>query len=405
MSDRLAVFNRGRIEQIGSPAEMYERPTTAFVAGFVGTSNLPTAIGPGEGEVDIIVWAGYAEDGSNVKEYDWVHPFIAANADCAKVNVKPADTSDAMVSLMQGGGGGLYDGVSASGDASNTLIARGDVAEVNVDLIPDFKDVTPFLRSPAHNTVGGKHYGVSHGWGGNTLMWRTDLVTPAPTSWDVTFDPAKMEPYKGKITAYDGSIYVADAALYLKTHKPELGITDPYELTQDQFDAAVNLLKTQRAQIGNYWGSYTSQIQDFKAGSIVIGPTWPYQYNALVADKQDMGVVLPKEGATGWADTWMLSSQAKDPNCMLKWMAYATTPPVQAKTAYTFGSAPANPQACSILDKEVANYCTDYHVTDPAYFKSIAYWKTPLTDCGDDRGNTCVPYSEWTSAWTEIKNA
>jgi len=40
MSDRLAVFNRGRIEQIGTPAELYERPATAFVAGFVGTSNL-----------------------------------------------------------------------------------------------------------------------------------------------------------------------------------------------------------------------------------------------------------------------------------------------------------------------------------------------------------------------------
>ncbi len=40
MSDRLAVFNRGRVEQVGSPAEMYERPATAFVAGFVGTSNL-----------------------------------------------------------------------------------------------------------------------------------------------------------------------------------------------------------------------------------------------------------------------------------------------------------------------------------------------------------------------------
>jgi putative spermidine/putrescine transport system ATP-binding protein len=40
MSDRLAVFSRGRIEQVGSPAEMYERPATAFVAGFVGTSNL-----------------------------------------------------------------------------------------------------------------------------------------------------------------------------------------------------------------------------------------------------------------------------------------------------------------------------------------------------------------------------
>jgi putative spermidine/putrescine transport system ATP-binding protein len=42
MSDRLAVFNAGRIEQLGSPAEVYERPATRFVAGFVGTSNLLT---------------------------------------------------------------------------------------------------------------------------------------------------------------------------------------------------------------------------------------------------------------------------------------------------------------------------------------------------------------------------
>ena len=40
MSDRLAVFNRGRIEQVGAPADVYERPRTPFVAGFVGTSNL-----------------------------------------------------------------------------------------------------------------------------------------------------------------------------------------------------------------------------------------------------------------------------------------------------------------------------------------------------------------------------
>jgi putative spermidine/putrescine transport system ATP-binding protein len=40
MSDRLAVFNHGRIEQVGAPAEVYERPATTFVAGFVGTSNL-----------------------------------------------------------------------------------------------------------------------------------------------------------------------------------------------------------------------------------------------------------------------------------------------------------------------------------------------------------------------------
>jgi len=125
--------------------------------------------------------------------------------------------------------------------------------------------------------------------------------------------------------------------------------------------------------------------------------------NALKGEKAPGDAVLPKEGATGWADTWMMSSKAEHPNCMLKWMAYATTPEVQAKTAYTFGSAPANPKACTFLDKEVANYCTDYHVTDQNYFDNIAFWKTPLADCGDDRGSQCIDYSQWTTAWTDIK--
>jgi len=372
------------------------------------SSNLPTSIGAGEGEVDIIVWAGYAEDGSNVKEYDWVNPFIKANPDCGKVNVKPADTSDAMVSLMQGGGGGLYDGVSASGDASNTLINRGDVAEVNVDLISDFKDIAPFLQSPAHNTVNGKHYGVSHGWGGNTLMWRTDKVTPEPTSWDVTFDPAKMEALKGKVTAYGGSIFVADAALYLKAHKPELGITDPYELTQDQFNAAIDLLKAQHPFIGKYWEAYSDEIDNFTSGASLVGTTWPYQTNTLKASGVPVKAIVPSEGMTGWADTWMLASKAKHPNCMYKWMAWMATPHVQAQVAEYFGEAPANPKACAELDKTYGSYgvkdfCTLYSVNDKAFYDSISFWKTPQADCGDSRGQTCVGYDQWVTAFQAVK--
>ena len=44
---------------------------------------------------------------------------------------------------------------------------------------------------------------------------------------------------------YDDPIYIADAAVYLKAHQPDLGITNPYELNDDQFNAAVNLLKQQ----------------------------------------------------------------------------------------------------------------------------------------------------------------
>ena len=66
----------------------------------------------------------------------------------AQVNVKYANTSDEMVTLMRQGGGTVYDGVSASGDASNRLIAGGDVAAINIDLFPDFPNVIEPLQAP-----------------------------------------------------------------------------------------------------------------------------------------------------------------------------------------------------------------------------------------------------------------
>ncbi|MFI5227102.1 MAG: extracellular solute-binding protein [Candidatus Limnocylindrales bacterium] len=367
------------------------------------------SIGPGEGELDIVIWAGYAESGANVKEYDWVHPFEQANPDCAKVNAKTADTSDDMYTLMTQGHG-QYDGVSASGDASNRLIEAGEIAPVDPSLFPDFKDLSDFLQSPPHNTVNGVHYGVSHGWGGNTLMYRTDKVNPAPISWSAVFDPTEAAKYPGKITDYGGTIYIADAALYLSDHQPSLGITDPYELTQPQFDAAIALLKAQHQYVGKYWTSYSDEIDNFTNGQSLLGTTWQYQTNALLASGVKVAAVVPSEGMTGWADTWMLSSTAKHPNCMLKWMAWMITPQVQAQVAEYFGEAPANPKACDILDKpggagsySIPNFCQAYHVTDLNFYDKIAFWKTPSADCGDTRGKTCIPYDQWLQAWTDVK--
>jgi putative spermidine/putrescine transport system substrate-binding protein len=365
------------------------------------------SIGPGEGELNLVAWVGYVEDGSNLKEYDWVNPFIAANPDCAKVTVKTADTSDEMYTLMANGHG-LYDGVSASGDASNTLIDRAEVAPVDPAVIPDFNDLSPFLQSPANNTVNGFHYGVSHGWGGNTLMYRTDKFSTAPTGWDVVFDPAKTAAYKGKVTAYGGSIYIADAALYLKSHKPELGITDPYELSQEQFDAAIALLTAQRPFVGKYWTSFTDEIDNFTNGTTTVGTSWQYQTNTLKASGVAVEAIVPSEGMTGWSDTWMLSRYAKHPNCMLKWMAWMVTPETQAQVAEFFGEAPANPKACSILDTStkpyaIPSFCAAYHVTDEAFYNAISFWKTPIRDCGDNRGTTCIPYDQWVAAYTGVK--
>jgi putative spermidine/putrescine transport system substrate-binding protein len=363
-----------------------------------GGSEAPTKLGKGEGEVDLIAWAGYVEDGSTDPKVDWVSDFEKKTG--CQVNVKVGNTSDEMVTLMRTG---KYDGVSASGDATLRLIAGGDVAPVNTDLVPNYKDVFDALKNQPHNTVDGVNYGIPHGRGANLLMFNTDAVKPAPDSWGAVLDPAQSSKYKGKVTAYDNPIYIADAALYLKATQPDLGIDNVYELDDKQFNAAVDLLKQQRPNIGEYWSDYTKEQAAFTAGDTVIGTTWQVIANLIEADKKSPPIkaILPKEGATGWSDTWMISSKAEHPNCMYRWMDHIISPQANAEVAEWFGEAPANRKSCALT--AVKDHCQIFHADDEAYFDRVAYWNTPRKECGDDRGAVCMDYSEWVKAWTEIK--
>lgn len=354
-----------------------------------------TSIGEGEGQLNLIAWPGYAEDGSNDPKVDWVNPFTKETG--CKVNIKIGNTSDEMVQLMRTG---QYDGVSASGDATLRLIYAGDVAPVNTALVPNYATIAPFLKDKAWNSVDGQMYGIPHGWGANLLMYNSDVVKGAPDSWGAVF-PGAPE-YKGKLTAYDSPIYIADAALYLSKTKPELGIKNPYALTEEQLNASVDLLKAQRANIGEYWSDYTKAVQAFESGTSVIGTSWQVIANMIKSDnKVKIATVLPKEGSTGWSDTWMLASKAAHPNCMYKWMDYIVSPKVNAQVAEYFGEAPAQTKACELTsDKE---FCNTYHATDAAYADKISYWTTPQKKCVDGSGDNCTAYSEWVDKWQQIK--
>jgi putative spermidine/putrescine transport system substrate-binding protein len=342
-----------------------------------------------EGMVNLVIWAGYADK-------SWAKTFTQQTG--CKVVTKDGASSDDMVDLM---GSGAYDGVSASGDATLRLIARGDVAPVNFDLTPNYADVFDGLKNRSYNTVDGQGYGVPHGRGPNLLVFRKDKLPAGTDSWAPVWDGSQA----GKLSIYDNPIFIADAAVYLKATQPDLEIENPYELDQKQFDAAVDLLKKQRPQIAKYWDgtTYATQVTTFKSGETTVGTTWPYQTNLMAAEKPPVPVasVKPKEGTTGWSDTWMIAKKAAHPNCTYLWMNYIISPAANAKVAEYFGEAPSNEKACALTkDKE---HCNTYHATDEAWWKDVYYWDTPIADCGDDRGDVCKTYEDWKAAWTEIK--
>ena len=364
------------------------------MSGVALAADMKKKIGKGEGQVDIVAWAGYIENGATDKSYDWVTEFEKATS--CKVNVKTAGTSDEMVALMNEGG---FDLVTASGDASLRLIAGKRVQPINTKLIPSWKTVDKRLQDAPWHTVDGVHYGVPYTWGANVLAYNTNVFKEAPKSWGVVFEEQNLpdgKSNKGRVQAFDGPIYIADAALYLMGKKPELGIKDPYQLNEEQYKAALDLLRGQRALVGRYWHDAFMQIDDFKNEGVVASSSWPFQVNMLQADKDaiaktPVASVIPDEGATGWADTTMMHVDAPHPNCAYLWMEHSIAPKVQGDVAAWFGSVPAVPAACKGNALLTDAGCDTNGMQS---FDKVHFWRTPVAKCATQSAG-CVPYYRW----------
>ena len=370
---------------------------SAVLAAQTVAAQMVTELGEGEGQLNIVAWPGYIERGETVAEFDWVTKFEEATG-CA-VNVKTANTSDEMVALMNEGG---FDLVTASGDASLRMIAGKRVQPINIDLIPSWSTIDDRLKEAPWHFVGGEHYGTPYMWGPNVLMYNTEVFGDAPpTSWNVVFEPMDLpdgQSNEGRVQAYDGPIHIADAALYLMTHQPELGITSPYELNQDQYNAALDLLRTQRTLVSRYWHDAFIQIDDFKNEGMAASGSWPFQVNLLQGDNVPVASVIPEEGVTGWADTTMMHVDAANPNCAYMWMEHTLSSNLMSDLSVWFGANPAVLAACTDgRGMQTAEGCTKNGLDD---FDKVRFWQTPVTTC-ESQGE-CVPYYRWVSDYIGV---
>ncbi|MGH2358091.1 MAG: extracellular solute-binding protein, partial [Candidatus Limnocylindria bacterium] len=228
--------------------------------------------------------------------------------------------------------------------------------------------------------------------------YNTDFFPEAPTTWEPIWEGAAD--YSGQVSIYNYAIFIADAALHLMQTSPDLGIENPYQLNDEQFNAAVALLESQ-ADHAVYWGTAGEQITSFENEEAVVGTTW--QYQALNLPDTPVEAILPAEGSTGWSDTWMIHAEAAHPNCMYMWMNHMASAEANALATVWFGEAPTSEAACAAAEEFAPGHCDTYHATDEAYFENVWYWDTPRADCGDDDdATTCKDFDAWLEAWATI---
>jgi putative spermidine/putrescine transport system substrate-binding protein len=334
-----------------------------------------------ERRLDLIAFPGYAEAGGDDPRVNWVTPFVQRTG--CKVHVHTVRSSTELLDVVSSG---RYDGVAAFGDVTQVLTGGHEVEPITVSRIPNYRRVFPALKHLPQNREGGQVVGIPHGRGPNPLLWRTDLVRPAPTSWSVAYDHR----YAGRVGLYDAAVSLAGAALHL-------GLRSPYELDLAQFRRVVRTAAEQSADAGFYWQDLTTGLADYTGGNAIVGEASPRLAKLLKADEVPVATGLPP-GSTAHSASWMLLAGARHPNCMYRWLDYILSAKANAASARYLAEAPATPAACAYMS------CRAVHAADEAYWGRLSFWRTPQHDCHDGRGAACADWFDWSDAWARIRS-
>ena len=185
---------------------------------------------------------------------------------------------------------------------------------------------------------------------------------------------------------------------YLMAHKPELGIKDPYELNEDQYKAALDLLRQQRTLVGRYWHDAMIQIDDFKNEGVVASGSWPFQVNLLAAEKQPVASTIPRgrRHRLGRHHHAACRSAPTRTAPICGW-SIRCRPRCRATSSAWFGSVPSVPAACKGNALLTDEGCKTNGFEN---FEKIKFWKTPASKCASQ--DECVPYYRWVSDYIGV---
>ena len=171
-------------------------------------------------------------------------------------------------------------------------------------------------------------------------MYNTKTFPTPPDSWSVVFVNRTYRTVKptGRVQAYDGPIYIADAALFVKATQPQLGINDPYQLTEEQYAAVLKVLRDQHAPDPPLRHDTTVQMSDFKNEGVVASSarhTGECPESRKPADRDR----LPERGRHGLGRHHYASRAGKTPDVCLQMDELVADAKVQGDLAAWFGSA------------------------------------------------------------------
>lgn len=343
---------------------------------------------PLEGELGLLLRSAYVGKAADRPHGQWLDEFERSTR-CHLV-VSTADSDEEFAAKIRRD---AVDVVIADGVVGLQLIQGGVVQPLDPRRLPALSGIDPRFGAMPWLAPFGVRQGLPFQAGMQVLLYDTSVFPGPVTSWSVLYQGQDLPDGKsnvGRIQSHGVATSVADAAMFLKTRRPELGIDDPFELDERQFSAALALLRSQRPLLQRYWNDEAVQRQEFRAGGVAAMSATVRQFDRLRADGASVAMTVPVEGSTGWIDVAMLKAGARHPNCAYAFMAWTLKPRVQAQVSAAASTMPV-----------IASICRDGKLLDPARcaelgagaLDRIDFGHLPVARCS--RRSACVPYSRW----------
>ncbi|MBD2056058.1 ABC transporter substrate-binding protein [Oculatella sp. FACHB-28] len=351
---------------------MWHRLITAFLIGLLGLTSGMLLAQPAQAAgctLTAIVWEGYT-DVSFAQKFE-------QETGCA-IKATYAGSSDEMFAKFRTGGGRTYDLISASGDITERLYKAGLVRPIDTSKLENYDSIFSPFQKGDWNSFDGKPYGVTFAWGPNVLLYNTEKVATAPTSWDVLFDPQ----YAGQITIPDNPMTIADVALWL-------GKPDPYDLTDTDLAEVKDKLLELRPSIRKFWATAGELANLFQSGEVVLAHAWPLTYTQLIEADYPVGSVNPKGQLTGWTDSWMISKNSRNVDAAYKWIDFILSGEGQKGVMDVTGYSGATELGVEAVGPERAK---ELFMDDLSLHEEIKMWQSVQN------------YDKWVQLWNEIRS-
>ncbi|MED3563069.1 ABC transporter substrate-binding protein [Bacillus xiapuensis] len=308
--------------------------------------------------LNLLTWEGYA-DPKFVKGFEEKYG--------VKVTATYFGSSDELVSKLKGGGGNVYDVISPSSDVAGYLVKENLVAPINMDHIPNYKNLASKLVDMPDVKENGKVYGIPFTWGPDSLIYDADVIKNPPDSWNIFWDPK----YKGKVSIWDDI-----SNIYLVGQMNGLDKNDPsalYNMTDQQLQDAKKKLIDLKPQLRKYWATGGELNDLFSNKEVVLAVGWPLTPTAVNASGRNLKEVIPKEGITGWIDRLMVVKSSPNKELAEKYINYVTEAKTQKLVSDATGYGVANKNAAKFMSPDQAKAV---HIDDMEnYMQRINFWQ------------------------------